>query len=92
MSPKQPAKISTRVAEVMAWKNGKRVGFGTSAFRESTRWLRLATPGYILYALPDESHEILDVPPAAQGLGMSAGDLEELSSLVNTKTAVTIVE
>ncbi|MGH8093042.1 MAG: LysM peptidoglycan-binding domain-containing protein [Chthoniobacterales bacterium] len=87
-----PAKIVTRVWEVMAWKNGRRVGIGSRDFLNSTRWIRLATPGYVLYSEPDASHEILDVPPPEQGIGMTATDVEELSSLVNTKTAVTIVE
>ena len=85
-----PPKIKTRVAEIMAWKDGKRIGIGSSDFLNSTRWIRLATPGYVLYSEADESHPVLDVPPPAQGIGMSATDVEELSSLVNTKTAVTI--
>ena len=88
---KAPPKMTTRVTEIMAWKNGKRIGLGSPDFLNSTRWLRLGAPGYIIYAEPDESHEILDVPPPEQGIGMSATDLEELSSLVNTRTAVTIV-
>ena len=88
----QPPKITTRVAEIMAWKNGKRIGIGSRNFLNSTRWIRLTTPGYILYSEPDDSHQILEIPPPGQGIGMSATDVEELSSLVNTKTAVTIVE
>lgn len=87
---KPPAKINTRVAEIMAWKNGKRIGIGSRDFLNSTRWIRLGTPGYVLYSEPDDSHQILDVPPPAQGIGMTATDVEELSSLVNTRTAVTI--
>ena len=30
--PMQPPKITTRVAEIMAWKNGKRIGFGSRKF------------------------------------------------------------
>ncbi|MGH7935810.1 MAG: LysM peptidoglycan-binding domain-containing protein [Chthoniobacterales bacterium] len=85
-----PPKISTRVAEVMAWKDGKRIGIGSRDFLNSTRWIRLATPGYVLYSEADEAHPVLDVPPPNEGIGMSATDVEELSSLVNTKTAVTI--
>ncbi|HXA09252.1 MAG TPA: LysM peptidoglycan-binding domain-containing protein [Chthoniobacterales bacterium] len=85
-----PAKINTRVAEIMAWRNGKRIGFGSRDFLGSTRWIRLNTPGYIIYSLPDDSHQILDIPPPASGFGMPASDVEELSSLVNPKTAVTI--
>ena len=86
-----PPKINTRVAEIMAWKNGKRVGFGSQQFLNSTRWIRLGTPGYVIYSEPDDSHQILEVPPPAQGIGMTASDVEELSSLVNPRTAVTIV-
>ena len=87
---KPPTKIATRVAEIMAWKNGKRIGIGSPEFLNSTRWIRLATPGYVLYSEPDETHQVLDVPPPPEGIGLSATDVEELSSLVNTKTAVTI--
>jgi LysM repeat protein len=92
LPPKPPAKLETRVAEIMAWKNGKRIGIGSREFLSSTRWIRLGTPVYVIYSLPDESHPILDVPPPALGLGMTASDVEELSSLVNTRTAVTITQ
>jgi LysM repeat protein len=85
-----PAKMNIRIAEIMAWKNGKRIGIGSREFLSSTRWIRLGAAGYVIYSLPDDSHQILDVPPPAQGLGMTASDVEELSSLVNTRTAVTI--
>ncbi len=87
---RQSPKIKTRVSEIMAWKDGKRIGIGSRDFLSSTRWIRLATPGYVVYSEPDESHQVLDVPPPEDGLGLSATDVEELSSLVNTKTAVTI--
>ena len=87
-----PPKINTRVAEIMAWKNGKRVGLGSRQILDTTRWIRLGTPGYVIYSEPDDSHQILEVPPPAQGIGMTASDVEELSSLVNTRTAVTIVQ
>ncbi len=86
-----PPKITTHVAEVMAWKDGKRVGFGTKEYVNSTRWIRLAASGYILYAVPDPAYpDSLQTP--SQGLGLAANDLVELSSLVNTKTAVTITD
>ncbi len=87
-----PPKINTRVAEIMAWKNGKRVGLASPEFLNSTRWIRLGTPGFLIYSEPDGAHQILDIPPPGEGIGMAASDVEELSSLVNTKTAVTIVQ
>ena len=89
---KHAAKASTRVAEIMAWKNGRRIGIASPEFLNSTRWIRLAAPGYVIYSEPDDSHQILDVPPPAEGIGMAASDVEELSSLVNTRTAVTVVQ
>lgn len=89
---KPPPKINTHIAEIIAWKNGKRIGLGSPQFLSSTRWIRLGTPGYVIYSVPDDSHQILDIPPPPQGIGVTASDVEELSSLVNTKTAVTIIE
>jgi LysM repeat protein len=92
LPPKQPSRINTKVAEIFAWKNGKRIGFGTREYQTSTKWIRLANPGYMIYAIPDTSHPSSDQPPPASGLGISASDAEELSSLVNGKTPVTITE
>lgn len=92
LPPKTAPRINTKVAEVMAWKNGKRVGFGTKEYANSTRWVRLGTPGFTLYAMPDSSHPDLDQPPPPTGLGLAAGDLQELSTLVNGKTPATITE
>jgi len=89
---KQPARINTKVSEVMAFKDGKRVGFGTREYAVSTRWIRLANPAYTIYAIPDAFHPATDQPPPPLGLGVSATDAEELSSLVNSKTPVTITE
>jgi LysM repeat protein len=89
---KQSPRINTRVAEVMAFKNGKRVGFGSREYQGSTRWIRLASGGYTIYALPDAFHPATDQAPPPFGLGIAAGDAEELSSLVNGKTPVTITE
>ena len=41
LPPKQPPRINTKVAEILAWKNGKRVGFGTREYQTSMRWIRL---------------------------------------------------
>lgn len=89
---KQPPRINTRVAEILAFKNGKRVGFGTKEYVGSTRWIRLNQPGYFLYSEPDASHRDESGQPPPPGLGLAASDVEELSSLVSTKTAVTITD
>jgi LysM repeat protein len=91
LPPKQPARTVTRVAEIMAWRGGKRVGFGTKDYNESTRWIRLAAPGYILYSVADSGHPNVEAAPAT-GLALAASDVEEMSALVNSHTPVTITE
>jgi len=90
--PAKASKIQTKVAEVMAWNGGKRVGFGTKEFIGSTRWIRLSSQTYTIYSVPDSAHPALSQPPPPQGLGLAAADVEELSSLVNNKTPVTITD
>jgi LysM repeat protein len=92
VAPRQPPKITTRVAEIMAWRGGKRVGFGTKEYIGSTRWIRLAAGAYMLYSVPDSAHSNLEQPPPPSGLGLAATDVEELSSLVNNRTPVTITD
>src|ERR1700720_2660961 len=89
---KAPSKVTTKVAEVMAWNGGKRVGFGTKEFIGSTRWIRLTSQTYTIYSMPDSAHPALSQPPPPQGLGLAATDVEELSSLVNNHTPVTVID
>jgi LysM repeat protein len=89
---RQPPKVVTKVAEVMAWKDGKRVGFGTKEFIGSTRWIRLSSQAYTIYSVPDSAHPALSEQPPPQGLGLAAADVEELSSLVNNHTPVTVID
>jgi LysM repeat protein len=88
---KTPSKVTTKVAEVMAWRDGKRVGFGTKEFIGSTRWIRLGSQAYTIYAVPDSAHQVVQ-PPPPQGIGLAAADVEELGSMVNSKTPVTITD
>jgi LysM repeat protein len=93
LPPKQPPKITAKVAETMAWKGGKRVGLGSKDYLASTKWIRIAgAAGYTLYSVTDAAHPNLDQPPPPTGLGLAAADLEELGSLVNNRTAVTIID
>jgi LysM repeat protein len=92
LSPKQPAKVSTKVAEVMAFRAGKRVGFGTKEYVGSTRWIRLGASAYTIYSTPDSAHPNLEQPPPPSGIGLGATDVEELSGLVNKTTPVTITD
>ena len=93
LPPKPPPKITTKVAETMAWKGGQRVGLGSKEYLASTKWVRFASaPAYTLYSVPDSTHPNVDQPPPPTGIGLAATDLEELSTLVNNRTPVTIVD
>lgn len=92
LAPKQPSKVQTKVAEVMAWKDGKRVGLGSKDYVSSTRWIRLTAPAYMIYSLPDNSHLNLEQPPPPSGFGLAATDVEELSTLVKAQMPVTITD
>jgi LysM repeat protein len=92
LGPKQPPRVMTKVAEVMAWRDGKRVGFGTKEYMGSTRWVRLSAAAYTIYSVPDTAHPTLGQPPPPSGLGVAATDVEELSGLVNKTTPVTITD
>ena len=89
---RQSPKINTRVAEIMAWRGGKRVGFGSKEYAGSTRWVRLSAAAYLIYSVPDSMHPPTDVAQPPEGLGLAASDVEELSGLVNSKTTVTITD
>lgn len=89
--PAKASKVQTKVAEVMAWRDGKRIGFGTKEFIGSTRWIRLANQSYTIYSVPDSAHQVVQ-PPPPHGIGLAAADAEELSSLINNKTGVTITD
>jgi LysM repeat protein len=89
---KQPPRITTKIGEVLAFKGGKRVGFGSKEYAGSTRWIRLNQPGYFLYSEPDATHRDESGQSPPPGLGLAASDVEELSSLVSNKTVVTITD
>ena len=76
----------------MAFRDGKRVGFGTKEYIGSTRWIRLAAPAYTIFSMTDSAHANLEQPAPPSGIGLAATDVEELSGLVNKHTPVTITD
>jgi LysM repeat protein len=82
--------IETRVAEKMAWRNGKPVAFDSKDYLGSTRWIRIAAPGYDLYTdwTAGGEPERKDMPTPASGLGLPPEQMEELHTLVNRGTEV----
>ena len=92
LGPKQPPRVVTKVSEVMAWRDGKRVGFGTKEYMGSIRWIRLAASAYTIFSVVDSAHPNLEQPAPPSGIGLAATDVEELSGLVNKHTPVTITD
>ncbi len=82
---KSNAPTSAKVVDKSAWKNNQRVAFGAKEYNESGRWIATNATGYTLY-----SQGVDGVPKPQGGLGMKAEDIEELSTLINRGTPVTI--
>src|SRR5438046_3845316 len=56
LSPKQPTKNTGKIAEIMAWKDGKRVGLGGKGYIRSTWWNRIAGgTGNTFYSMADSA-------------------------------------
>ena len=81
----------TKVAEKAAWRDGKRVTFGSKEYPGSARWIVFAQAGYTLYpeAAAGAGSAAAAKPPT--GLGLDPADLEELHTLVSPGINVSIV-
>ena len=82
---KSSAPASAKVVEKSAWENNQRVPFGAKEYGGSGHWIATSATGYTLY-----SDGVEGVPKPEGGLGMSAEDMRELSTLINRGTPVTI--
>ena len=82
---KSSAPASAKVIEKSAWENNQRVPFGAKEYHSSGRWIATSATGYTLY-----SDNVEGVPKPQGGLGMSGDDMQELSTLINRGTPVTI--
>jgi LysM repeat protein len=81
------APINAKLLEKIAWRDGKRVGFGSREFDGSSRWITFSVPGYVLYSEPEPGQKG-DKPPA--GIGLRQDQMEELSALLSRRIPVTI--
>ena len=90
------AELKTRIAEKAAYRDGKRVSFGTKEYAGATRWITLAQPpGYTLYPetppAPAGSAPGTAAAKPSTGLGLDPGDMDELHTLVSNGLPVTIL-
>ncbi len=90
---KAPAKkgfeAKTKVFEKLAFKNGLRVAPFTKEFAGSIRAISFTgQPGYTIFGEPDDPNSGEKAPSG--GIGLAAADVEELQTLSNVGTPVTI--
>ena len=74
--------IPAKVGKKIAWSNGAQVAFGSKEYAGSARWVDMTVKGYTLYTEGGQK------PPA--GIGMQPEEMDELSTLLNKGTPVTL--
>jgi LysM repeat protein len=85
----KPTETKTKILEKAAFRDGKRVTFGSKEYAGSARWIILSQPGYTIFAeSPAGTPGAAAKPPT--GLGLSEGDMEELHTLVGNGLPVTL--
>lgn len=82
--------IKSKVSDKIAWKDGKRVAFGSKEYAGSTRWIALGVTGYTIYSEPLDGAvpSKLSTPPT--GIALRPEDAEELSTLLSKHVPVII--
>lgn len=85
------AETKSRVQEKVAWRDGKRVTFGSKEYPGSTRWIVLAQAGYVIYPETTAGAPGAAAAKPPTGLGLDPAELEELHTLVSPGIAVTIL-
>lgn len=84
--------LKTKVAEKVAWRDSKRVTFGSKEYPGSARWIVFAQAGYTLY--PEVAPGTAGAAAAAKpptGLGLDPAEMEELHTLISPGINATIV-
>lgn len=89
--PKKSAEIRTKIQEKIAFRDGRRIMFGSKDYPTSLRSLTLAgQPGFTIYALSDGGPGAGPEKAPGSGLALDPSDVEELHALVSVGTPVTI--
>jgi LysM repeat protein len=78
---------TAKVVEKSAWENNQRVPVGAKEYNGSGHWIVTSPAGYTLYS---DGVEGVPKPEGGHGLGLNAEDMQELSTLINRGTPVTI--
>ena len=88
---RKTSELHSKVQEKIAFRDGRRVIFGSREYGGSLRSLTLAgQPGYTIYGQSDGSPGMGPEKPPGSGLALDPSDAEELHSLVGVGTPVTI--
>lgn len=89
-SGRQP-KIEGKVADKVAWLDGSRVTFADKGFENADHWIVIQPSGHSLYTdrEPGANEPKVQKPPGG-GYGLPAEQMQELATLLNKNTPVTI--
>lgn len=78
-----------KVTETIAWREGKRVAFGSPEFVGSTRWVQTDAAGVVLYEAPAAGEPVHVTPPSG-GIRLASDDLRELHAIARRGMPVII--
>lgn len=74
--------IQAKVREKVSWHDGERVHFGSPGYENAERWIDLSVRGYTFFTEGGKK--------PAKGIGFSAEEMEELSTLLGKNAPVSI--
>ncbi len=81
-APEDKEPVNTKVKQIIAWYQGRRVTFGSKEYAASTRWVELNASRYTFYSQSGRKPN--------GGIAFSDADMEELSTLLEKNVPVFI--
>lgn len=89
LPPQIKAPASTKVAEMVAWYQGKPVTFESQHYFDGNKWIRTGLPG--LFIRPDGASRENDEKDDPFGITVAKEDLEEMFAYLRPSNPVTLV-
>jgi len=89
--------VSTKIAEMVAWRDGRPISFESSHYFEANKWIRTGALGLFIRATgppprtTNEKGEPVAIGATPVGVMVSRPDLEEMFAYLRTTNAVTLV-
>ncbi len=94
LPPQLRPPVSTKIADMVAWHDGRLVNFESSHYFDATKWIRGDKPGLFIRphdpgAAPSDDPEGSDANPF--GVMVAPADLEEMFAYLRTSNPLSIV-